>query len=206
MGDLQRLLSSIMLGDGGCDAHLIQDGQGNVIADKQLFMFSTMDQMILRQYECGAEPAVLLSKFFQRSYPTFHLILLHLRIRIAQMREPKFLMYGNISHSDMPVLTRRAKTETVLSNSVEKRDDEGRVDPMNKSVTMFRELFADDLEVRCGLSEWEDNSKKNLIPVERLPQDLAISCLLNPLVGGTSQFVSLFSCLVGTTHWTKHDD
>lgn len=192
MGDLQRSLS-IMLAEGGCDENLLHDEQGNyVIAEKPHYMFAPMDQMVLRQYECGSEPAVLLSKFFQRTYPTFHLILFHLRVRIAQMREPKFLMYGDVSHSDFDILSNRSKSETVLSNSVEKQDDTGRVNPMVPCVADFRRIFADDLEVRCGLCEWEDKNKTILVDVERLPPDLAISCLLNPMVGGKSVWVDAF--------------
>jgi hypothetical protein len=172
-----------MLGDNGCDLHLLRNAEGDPV-DKMQLMFLPMDQMILRQYECGSEPAVQLSKFFQSDYPTFHLILLNLRSRIAQMREPKFLMYGDVSHSNLEVLTNRSKTETVLSNAVEEREDVGRVEPMVQCVADFRKLFADDLDVRCNLAQW-DEEKVSLMHVERLPPDIAISCLLHPVVGGT---------------------
>jgi hypothetical protein len=49
-------------------------------------------------------------------------------------------------------------------------------------IEQFRKHFADDLERRCGFVElndkdqWEDTVK--------LPVDIAVACLLNPLYGG----------------------
>jgi hypothetical protein len=117
MGDMQRALG-IMLGDKGCDLHLLRDADADPV-DQMTLMFSPNDEMILRQYECAAEPVVLLSKFFQLNVPTSHLVLVHLRARIAQMREPKFDMYADISHSKMETLSLRNKTETVSSHDHE---------------------------------------------------------------------------------------
>jgi hypothetical protein len=97
MGDMQRSLV-IMLADNGCDRNLLRDADGDPV-DKMALMFSPADQMILCQYEFVAEPVVLLSKFFQLNVPTSHLVLVHLRARIAQMGEPKFHMFADISHS-----------------------------------------------------------------------------------------------------------
>ena len=102
MGDYQLSLSR-MFADDGIDRGLLHEGVG-VHVDKMRFMFSQTDQMILRQFECAAEPAVLLSKFFQLNIPTAHLVLFHLRVRIAQMRQPSFMMYGDLSHSSLPVI------------------------------------------------------------------------------------------------------
>lgn len=182
MGDLQRSIA-IMLGDGGCDKDLLYGSDGSGPVDKVSLMFSPTDQMIMRQYECGAEPVVLLSKFFQLDVPTSHLVLVHLRARIAQMREPKFAMFADISHSNLEDLTNRAKTETVISNDVTERDDlSGRVEPMVHCVSEFRKAFADDLEYRCGLVKDDDDG--NVVNVPRLPPDIAVACLLHPLVGG----------------------
>jgi hypothetical protein len=112
MGDMQRSLV-IMLADIGCNRNLLCDADGDPV-DKMTLMFSPTDQMILRQYECVAEPVVLLSKFFQLNVPTSHLVLVHLQAQIAQMREPKFHMFADISHSPMEMLTGCNKTEMVL--------------------------------------------------------------------------------------------
>jgi hypothetical protein len=75
MGDLQRSLA-VMLGEKGCNVGLLKDANGSPV-DKQDLMFSPMDQMILRQYECGSEPVVLLLKFLQLDVSTAHLVLIH---------------------------------------------------------------------------------------------------------------------------------
>jgi hypothetical protein len=72
VGDMQRSLV-IMLADNGCDRNLLRDADGDPV-DKMTLMFSPIDQMILRQYECAAEPVVLLSKFFQLNVPTSHIL------------------------------------------------------------------------------------------------------------------------------------
>ena len=100
------------------------------------------------------------------------------------MRELKFAMYADISHSNLPVLTNRTKTETVLSNDVTVCDDlAGRVEPMMQCVADFRRIFADDLEYRCGIAVFDPTNKER-VEVKCLPQDIAIACLLHPLVGG----------------------
>jgi hypothetical protein len=121
------------------------------------------------------------SKFFQLDIPTSHLVLVHLRARIEQLR-PKFAMYTDILHSPLEVLTGQNKTETVLMDEVADRDDHGRVEAMHRCVAKFQSVFAADLEVRCGLVT-KDNGKV-LVPVKDLAQDIGISCLLHPLVGG----------------------
>jgi hypothetical protein len=149
MGDLQRSLV-VMLGDKGCHVGLLKDANGFPI-DKQEFMFSPMDKMILRQYECGSEPVVLLSKFFQLNVSTSHLVLVHLQARIAKHCEPKFAMFADISHLNQESLTGRTKTEMVLSDDVTDREEHGQVESMQPCVNRFRLLCAEDLELRCGL-------------------------------------------------------
>jgi hypothetical protein len=183
MGDLQRSLV-IMLGEKGCDVKLLHDPNTDEPVDKMSLMFSPADQMVLRQYECASEPVVLLSKFFQLNVPTSHLVLVHLRARIAEMREPKFDMFADISKSKMEILTNRNKTETVLSHDdVLDTDDHELVVPMEPCIAHFRLLFADDLEIRCGLVK-ETEQRGIVEDAKELPSDIAVSCLLNPLVGG----------------------
>jgi hypothetical protein len=202
MGDLQRSLV-IMLEDDGCDAKLLRDTDNKIVVDKTTMMFTPSDQMMLRQYECAAEPVVLLSKFFQLDKPTSHLVLIHLRARIQQMRETRFTMYEEISHLKMPILTNRRRTETVLAPEVKDWEDYGRVEPMLFPVDQFRALFCDDLEIRCGLVVEDEKDESLVHHVDELPSDIAVACLLNPLVGGMSYLywreqpiaVTNFSCL-----------
>jgi hypothetical protein len=150
MGDLQCSLV-VMLGEKGCDVGLLKDANGNPVDKQEDLMFSPTDQMILRQYECGSEPVVLLSKFLQLDVSMAHLVLIHLRARISQLRKPKFAMYADISHLNMELLTGRTKTEMVLSDDVTDQDEHGRVKSMQPCVSCFRLLCAKDLELRCGL-------------------------------------------------------
>jgi hypothetical protein len=77
-----------------------------------------------------------------------HLVLIHLQAQIAEMREPKFEMFADISHSPMELLTGCNKTETVLSHDdVVDGDDHGRVVSMEPCIARFRYLFADELEI-----------------------------------------------------------
>jgi hypothetical protein len=90
-------------------------------------------------------------------------------------------MYTDISHLNMKLLTGRTKTEMVLSDDVTDRDEHGRVELMQPCVSRFRLLCAEDLELRCGL----DHDPMLVEDVPNLPTDIAVACLLNPLVGGT---------------------
>jgi hypothetical protein len=49
---------------------------------------------------------------------------------------------------------------------------------MNSCIELFRLLYADDMEERCGISEGPGD------PAIKLPVELAIATLLNPLYGG----------------------
>jgi hypothetical protein len=189
-----------------CSCHCLECWHSRALTDdgdpveRMDFMFTPTDQQILRQYECAAEPVVLLSKFFQMNVPTAHLILFHLRVRIADMRKKTFSMYGDISHSDVAVLTNRTRTETVLANDVEHRDDVGRVEPMANCIQQFRHTFANDLEHRCGLTHWNDDVPSQLTDVKRLPADIAMAALLNPLLGGENHCVISICFCVNVTH------
>jgi hypothetical protein len=139
MGDLQRSLA-IMLGEKGCDVGLLQHANGKPV-NKNSLIFTPSDQMIMWQYECGSEPVVLLSLFFQLDKPTSHLVLVHLRAQIAQLREPKFAMYADILHSGLQSLTRRLKTEMVVSDEATDRDDHGQVTQMEPCISLFRSIL-----------------------------------------------------------------
>jgi hypothetical protein len=162
-----------------------------VLLIKKTMMFTPSDQMMLRQYECAAEPVVLLSKFFQLNKPTSHLVIVHLRARIQQMRELRFNMYEDISHTKMPILTNPQKTETVLVRNVTDWEDHGQVEPMLFPVDVFRALVCNDLEIRCGFIFQDDNDEDLVHHADTLPSDIAVACLLHPLVGGMLYFVLL---------------
>ena len=182
MGDLQTALAQ-MLTEKGVDKRKLVDTDGNAV-DKRAFHFTDKDERILRQYECAAEPVLLLSKFFQMSKPTAHLILINLRARIGEIREPRFDMYGDISYSNMEVLTNRRKTETVVRDNIDDRQRRqvGKIEVMEDCIADFREMFTDDLEYRCLLCDIHE--KGHLVPAESLPEDIAVACLLHPLLGG----------------------
>jgi hypothetical protein len=93
-------------------------------------------------------------------------------------------MYPDISHLNMELLTGRTKTEMVLSDDVTDRDEHGRVESMQPCVSCFRLLCAEDLELRCGLVQQLDHDPMLVEDVPNLPTDIAVACLLNPLVGG----------------------
>jgi hypothetical protein len=106
------------------------------------------------------------------------------------MQEPKSAMFADISHSHMEVLTGRNKTETVVSHdNVADGDDHGRAETIEPCIARFRYLFADDLEIRCGLVK-ETGILEEVEDVQALPTDIAVACLLNPLAGGMHSTVS----------------
>jgi hypothetical protein len=150
------------------------------------FTFTPNDKLILRQFECGSEPAVKLSKFYQLNKATSHETLFVTTAYLAMMRETSFLMYDDISHTELPDLRKRTKTVYVLSSEhVVSEDTEtetiGRNEqPMDPCIELFRRLYADDMEQRCGLT-----SKPGL-KVTKLPSEIAMSVLLNPMYGGES--------------------
>lgn len=197
MGDMQKSLA-IMLGEKGCDVKLLRTPSGETVP-KAALQFSSFDRMILRQYECASEPVVLLSKFFQLDVPTSHLVLVHLRARIAQIREPKFAMFADISHSYLEKLSDRKKTEMVVSDEVTDHGEGGPVESMQVSVANFRTIFADDLEIRCGLTRLDGNDEEVVHDVDAIPSDMAVACLLNPLVGGKSSVAETHAALFQLT-------
>ena len=147
------------------------------------FTFTANDKMILRQFECGSEPCVMLSKFYQINGATSHETLFVTVAYLSLVRETSFAMFDDISHTDLSDLKSRKKTVYVLSsNHVVTEADSGRNEtPMDPCIELFQKLYADDMEVRCGLTERPD------FPCAKLPSEIAIALLLNPMYGGMLQ-------------------
>lgn len=186
MGDLQMALSEMLDPETGIDRKLLKDVHGEPV-DRNDLMFVPNELNMLRQYECAAEPVMKLSEFFQHSAPMVHQVLVVLRARIQEMREPTFLMYGDISYNEnLSVLTDRKKTE-IIGSDAEKEQHGATVQPMIEEIYDFRRQFADDLESRCGLTFERDGVTYD---PDDLPTDIALGCLLNPLVGGKSRLVN----------------
>jgi hypothetical protein len=141
-------------------------------------MYTPQDRMIMRQYECGSEPCSKLSKFFQIKTATAHEVLFNIRVRVAEMKSTSFKMFADISHSDLPDLKKRVKTDTVLSTKIGEIEERGRTEPMYECIERFREKYAEDMEIRCCLAT------ATRCDVAKLPPDIAVACLLHPLYGG----------------------
>jgi hypothetical protein len=148
------------------------------------FTFTANDKLILRQFECGSDPCVQLSKFFQLNQATAHETLFVTAAYISLMRESSFLMYDDLSHTETSELRYRKRlTYVVSSQHVGSEEDMGRNEQaMESCIELFRMLYADDMEDRCGFTE--DNEKGEPEPANKLPIDLAIAVLLNPMYGG----------------------
>ena len=183
MGDFSKGLQVLI---SGMDKDKLL-GTGGVAAPATEFTFTPVDKLILRQFECGSEPCVLLSKFFQINAATSHETLFVTAACLALMRQTSFVMYDDISHSDLVDLTARKKTVYVLSSShvVTEAESGWNTQPMDGCIETFRQLYAEDMAERCGFCEWvTELPVKKLIPVKKLPSETAIALLLNPLYGG----------------------
>jgi hypothetical protein len=184
MGDFNAALN-LLIDD--YDSHLLLHPDG-VEVDQGLFTFTAKDKSILRQFECGSQPCLLLSKFYQLNEPTCHETLFVTVARLAQMRETSFTMFGDISHTELPDLMQRTKTVLVVSsNHPEASTDNGRDEQfMEDCIELFRSLYWADMNKRCGLlDEYAD-------PVEKLPVIMGMACILNPLYGGTYRSLCVF--------------
>jgi hypothetical protein len=184
MGDFNTAL--ILLLDGN-DKNLLTGSEGEEI-ERSVYTFTAQDKSILRQFECGSQPCLLLSKFFQLNEPTCHETLFVTMARIAQMRETSFTMFGDISHSALPDLTKRVRTVVVVSEDHPggiNREGGADEQPMEDCIELFRDLYARDMALWCGIFDSRDES------VPKLPHVLAMACLLNPMYGG--MFLFLFS-------------
>jgi hypothetical protein len=91
-------------------------------------------------------------------------------------------------HTEIPILTNPQKTETVLSPDVTDQGDHGQVEPMLFPVKQFRHFFADDLEICCRPVVEDEQDKMVVCHVKELPSDIAVACLICPLVGGMLYF------------------
>jgi hAT family C-terminal dimerisation region len=180
MGDLNLALTIII---NGIDKDKLTEGLG--IPD---FTFTPGDKLILRQFECGSDPCVQLSKFYQLNQATSHETLFVTAAYIHMMRQSQFLMYDDLSHSELPDLSARKRTVHVVSSRhVTSERDMGRPEqPMDPCIELFRMLYADDMEVRCGFNEAGEGRE----PATKLPVETAIALLLNPLYGGKRNITS----------------
>jgi hAT family C-terminal dimerisation region len=177
MGDFNKALGLLI--DGVDKKSLLKVGANGQTIPRENYIFSKDERTILRQYECGSEPCLLLSKFFQLNESTCHETLFVITARIAQMRETSFAMYGDISHSEVARdLRKRTKTLVVNSPNNILSVDEENEKTMEPCILKFRELYADDLENRIGLTEGPGER------AHKLPVIIGLAALLNPLYGG----------------------
>jgi hypothetical protein len=200
MGDFNAGLHKLIK---GIDKDKLQGPEGQAVPVSN-FTFTANDRMILRQFECGSEPCLKLSKYYQIKDATSHETLFVTKAYLALVREKTFNMYDVMTNSAPADLKSRSKSVYVLSSVHEKDSidmegtdsdvsssnsrNEGRNEtPMNPSVELFRMLYADDMEKRCGFTVASN------VDVMRLPTEISIACLLNPLYGGKSCAV-LTSC------------
>ena len=129
------------------------------------------------------------------------------------MKESMFMMFGDISHSELADLTKRTKTVRVVASYHMGGDEDGQDElSMDMCIEYYRCLYAKDMLRRCGLTD--DNGER----LEKLPSIMAMAALLNPMYGGKSCF-SFLSCnvlncksltillvsLSSCTHRTTHD-
>jgi hypothetical protein len=74
--------------------------------------------------------------------------------RLSQMKETSFLMYGDISHTDLPDLTKRTRTIRVMSSDHLEGDNDGQEEqPMSIHIQYFHAIYAKDMTCRCGLTD-----------------------------------------------------
>ena len=185
MGDLCEAVTK-MLAPGGTDHHLVSetDDEGNLV-DPSCNFLSVYERLVLRMYECAAEPVLKLSKFTQLNKPTIHEALFNVRARIDECRDHEFTMYFDISNSTLPDLSKRVKSEKVIDDVFFAGEARGDTEhEMPACIEQLRDVFADDLELRCKLKYKPDRSEGKVFDMAQLPRDIAMGCLLNPMYGG----------------------
>jgi hypothetical protein len=192
MGDFNSALNILM---DDSDNHLLSEAD----VERSDFVFTQQDRLILRQFECGSEPCLKLSKFFQLNASTVHETLFVVRARVAQMCEKSFVMFADISHTPLPDLTKRTKSVFVVSADDNTPRPEGREEQeMEECIETYRRLFSEDMEKRCGLVDQQGD------PVYELPATISMAALLNPLYGGMLYIVLLpFSLLIELTQFAN---
>lgn len=176
MGDFNQGLQQLISGIDKDKLVNKKDGKKLPTTD---FTFTTPDKLILRQFECGSEPCVMLSKFFQLNAATSHETVFVTAAYLALMRQTSFVMYEDISHTDLIDLSARKKTVYVLSSThIANENENGRnIQKMDSSIETFRKLYAQDMAERCGFCV-------DGLPVLKFPVETSIALLLNPLYGG----------------------
>jgi hypothetical protein len=173
MGDFNKGLNIIL---DTTDSKLLEERDG-VIRPRSDFAFTPTDRTIFRQFECGSQPCLLLSKFFQLHKPIIHETLFMMVARLTPMRETSFLMYGDILHSpEVLNLTKWTKTIRVVSSHPGDSQEE---QPMDVCIQHSRYLYANAMSWRCGLTESDGTDAL------RIPHILGVAALLNPMLGGT---------------------
>jgi hypothetical protein len=176
MGDFNKGLHLLINGVDNKKLHPKEGQQQYGISD---FTFTANDKVILRQFECGSDPCVQLSKFYQLNKATAHETLFVTAAYISMMRETSFMMYDDLSHTELNDLRPRKRTTFVVSSQhIATEEDMDRPEQaMDTSIELFRMLYATDMEERCGMLDDGE-------PACKLPTDLAIALLLNPIYGG----------------------
>jgi hypothetical protein len=101
MGDFNKALLLLI---NGIDAKKLITKEGEPFVSIADYTFTATDKLILRQFECGSDPCVQLSKFYQLNKATAHETLFVTRAYIALMRETSFLMYDDLSHLELASL------------------------------------------------------------------------------------------------------
>ena len=82
MGDLNKGLLMLI---NGMDKDKLVGGDGEVCPVSD-FTFTSHDKSILRQFECGSDPCVRLSKFYQLNAATCHETLFVTQAHLAEMK------------------------------------------------------------------------------------------------------------------------
>ena len=113
---------------------------------------------------------------------------------MQEMKQPLFLMYSDISHVPTGDLGKRVKSELVLQNSaVDKHKNVtlGKPEKMLDCIQEFRTIFVTDFQIRNGFSfiQVNDDGEQLLYNEDKLPSDVAVAALLNPLYGGKIRVV-----------------
>ena len=100
MGDFNRALHILIR---GLDKAKLTPKDAPVVSSTE-FTFTPNDKLILRQFKCGSGPCVLLSKFFQINNATSHETIFVTAAYLLLMGSTSFVMYDDISHTDLPDL------------------------------------------------------------------------------------------------------
>ncbi|KAL7502257.1 hypothetical protein ACHAXN_000889, partial [Cyclotella atomus] len=175
MGDACETIEKLLSPDGD-DRDMLTAEEASA-EDYTRLNYTESDKMILRQFECAAEPAITFSKFTQDRRETFSYVFYESRKTIAQSRRDTFSMYNDVSHMSRTVDLRNRGPKTVLVKRATAVVDDAvareysQVIDIDPLIETYRVEYAKDLETRLNLN------------VTKLPPALAISTLLNPLFG-----------------------